>query len=220
MTAIYVDPTVGALRELHREQRATEHGVCSIREYLKTQAMTIHCAHADGNEAVAFHLGCWCPELVGTGVDNIMSVDLQFGQVLESIAREHGFSDWAAVERLGNQTVEAEFERAVDALIEGRIEDLSTMLQISPALVTQTSRYGHRATLLHYIGANGVESCRQITPVNAAAVARCLLEAGASVNAHAQMYGGGTTTLELVTTSAHPHNAGVVEELVAVLKSA
>ena len=41
----------------------------------------------------------------------------------------------------------------------------------------------HRATLLHYVGANGVEDYRQRSPQNAVAVAEALLAAGAEVDA-------------------------------------
>src|SRR5687767_9692458 len=44
-------------------------------------------------------------------------------------------------------------------------------------------------TLLHYLGANGVEPFRQHTPKNAVEIVAVLLDAGADVNAEAQMYG-------------------------------
>ena len=49
---------------------------------------------------------------------------------------------------------------------------------------------GARATLLHYVAANGVEGYRQLTPPNAVAIADALLDAGADVDALADMYGG------------------------------
>ena len=51
-------------------------------------------------------------------------------------------------------------------------------------------------------------------------IARLLIERGADVDAYAEMYGCGQTTLALVRTSAHPAAAGVAEPLVALLKSA
>ncbi len=44
-----------------------------------------------------------------------------------------------------------------------------------------------------------------------------LLKAGAEVDAVADMYGGGATTLGLVTTSIHPKVAGVLHALIDVL---
>ncbi len=62
--------------------------------------------------------------------------------------------------------------------------------------------------LLHYVGSNGVETRRQQVPLNLAEIARVLLERGADVNARARIYGG-CTTLALVSSSAHPREAGV-----------
>jgi hypothetical protein len=74
----------------------------------------------------------------------------------------------------------------------------------------------HHATLLNYVGANGVESHRQRTPHNAVAIARMLLDAGAEIDATGDMYGG-TTTLGLVATSIHPLQAGVQNRVIAFL---
>jgi hypothetical protein len=76
----------------------------------------------------------------------------------------------------------------------------------------------HHATLLHYVGANGVELFRQRTPKNAVKVADVLLDAGANINAMADMYGS-ADTLGLVATSIHPITAGVQEELMECLLS-
>ena len=44
-----------------------------------------------------------------------------------------------------------------------------------------------------------------------------LLNSGADVNAEANLYGGGSTTLELTATSVHPERAGVQESLMQLL---
>ena len=75
----------------------------------------------------------------------------------------------------------------------------------------------HRATLLHYVSANGVENYRQKTPANIVDIAHRLLDAGAEVDAEADVYGGGATTLYLVVTSAHPRQAGVQNPLADLL---
>jgi hypothetical protein len=43
---------------------------------------------------------------------------------------------------------------------------------------------------LHYCSANGVEGYRQKTPKNIVEITRILLEAGAEVDARADVYGG------------------------------
>ena len=71
--------------------------------------------------------------------------------------------------------------------------------------------------MLHYVSANGVEGYRQKTPKNIVEIARVLLNAGADVNAEADVYGGGATTLGLVATSVHPFRAGVQNPLLQIL---
>jgi hypothetical protein len=91
------------------------------------------------------------------------------------------------------------------------------LLSRSPDLVHARSTREHHATLLHYVSANGVESYRQKTPANVERVARRLLDDGAEVDAEADVYGGGATTLGLVVTSAHPRRAGVQNALADLL---
>jgi len=75
----------------------------------------------------------------------------------------------------------------------------------------------HGATLLHYVAANGVEGYRQRSPGNAVDVATMLLDAGADVNALAQMYGGDCATLSMLISSAPPADTGVQVPLVHLL---
>lgn len=119
-----------------------------------------------------------------------------------------------------NQQLDSEFESAVEMVITGNINDLRTILKLNPRLTVQSSGYSHSAKLLHYLGVNGVESQRQITPMNCVQIGQCLIDNGAEVNTHANMYGGGSTTLGLVLSGAHPAKAGVTEALAKVLKDA
>ena len=114
------------------------------------------------------------------------------------------------------------FEAAVDAVVSGDLETLKTLLHDNPSLVAARSSRDHRATLLHYIAANGVEGDRQKTPPNAVEVAQLLIEVGAEVDALAETYGGGKnqTSLNLLLTSAHPARAGLQADLVRTLCSA
>jgi len=111
------------------------------------------------------------------------------------------------------------FETAADAVIVGRVAELQALLRDQPSLATARSRREHHATLLHYVAANGVEQYRQKSPANAVEIATTLLEAGADVDALADTYAGGTTetTLNLLVSSVHPHDAGVQVTLVHTL---
>jgi hypothetical protein len=112
------------------------------------------------------------------------------------------------------------FESAVDALIAGNTTTLKALLRENPALIRARSVRSHHATLLHYIGTNGVEDERQRYPPNALEMLKILLAAGAEVDAEADLYGGGATTLGLVSTSIHPSKAGVMIPLLETLIAA
>jgi hypothetical protein len=137
------------------------------------------------------------------------------------IARNHDFENWQAfathldaVTRPDSPV--ARFEAAVDAIVSGEADRLQRLLQDDRESVRARSTRRHHATLLNYVGANGVEAHRQKTPKNAVEIARILLDAGAEIDAAGEMYGG-TTTLGLVATSIHPLHAGVQNALIEFL---
>jgi len=152
-------------------------------------------------------------EVAGTALD---LADAQL-----AVARGYNFRDWAALEdHVGLVTQKNalihRFETAVEAVVSGNLAGLRQLLRAHPDLVQARSRRVtcfdppmHRATLLHYIAANGVEGYRQRTPKNAVEVAKTLLQAGAEVDALADMYGGQCTTLSLLVSSCHPAEAGL-----------
>src|ERR1044072_3498701 len=108
-------------------------------------------------------------------------------------------------------------EAAADAIVAGDIKTLKRLLETDPALVRVRSQHEHRATLLHYVSANGVEGYRQRTPRNIVKITKLLIDAGAEVDAEADVYGGGATALGLAATSVHPYRAGVQNELIQIL---
>src|SRR5580704_15262713 len=138
------------------------------------------------------------------------------------IARAHGFESWPKfakqLEALArkNSSV-SRFEAAADAIVSGDIATLKRLLREEPELIRARSTREHRATLVHYVSANGVEGYRQKTPKNIVAIAEILLNAGAEIDATAEVYGGGCTTLGLTATSVHPERAGVQEELLQTM---
>jgi hypothetical protein len=140
------------------------------------------------------------------------------------LAREHGFERWpklvkhiAALNR--QDSLVPAFELAADAIAAGDIATLRRLLRENPGLIRERSTRAHRATLLHYLGANGLEDYRQKTPKNAVEVLKVLLNAGADVDAAADMYNQ-DTALGLVATSVHPVRAGVQQALMEALLAA
>ncbi len=139
------------------------------------------------------------------------------------IARAHGFASWpvfaAHLESLTQSSSSVSvFEAAVRAIINGDSQTLRRLLRDDPGLVRARSTREHRATLLHYVSANGVEGYRQVSPKNIAEITKILLDAGADADAGAEVYGSSRcTALGLVATSAPPDAAGVQLGVIDVL---
>jgi hypothetical protein len=138
------------------------------------------------------------------------------------IARGHGFESRPVFakqiqEFQRDNSPDARFEAAADAIVSGDIRTLERLLRDEPELVRARSQRTHHGTLLHYVAANGVEDFRQKTPANIVDIAKLLLDSGANVNAEAGAYGGGATTLGLAATSVHTERAGVQEDLMRTL---
>ena len=138
------------------------------------------------------------------------------------LAGLHGFESWPAFAGHIDALDEAsspisQFESAADAIVTGNQATVGRLIAQSPGLVRARSSRTHHATLLHYVAANGHEGFRQRTPSNAVEIARFLLEAGSEVDALADMYGHPCTTMQMLVSSAHPHEAGVQVPLVDTL---
>lgn len=140
----------------------------------------------------------------------------------DATARAHGFETWTRLQRhilalADKKSPAARFEAAVEAIISGKTAPLKRLLRQDPKLVRARSGRMHRATLLHYVSANGVEGYQQKTPPNIVEIAKMLLSAGARVDAEANAYGARLTTLHLTATSVHPERAGVMNALLELL---
>jgi len=216
---VYVSEWVSEVERLHHELFTDDFLSLPIRVQLDQQAHQIVTAHNAGDRAVVPHITCWHPKLVCHSAEDIMGSEFTLDDARETIAREYGFTNWADVEARGANPPDPEFENAVDTLLRGDVEELSQLLAGDPSLVHRRSSFGHRSTLLHYVGSNGVESHRQRVPLNLAEIAQVLVNAGADVNATANIYGG-STTIGLLVTSDHPATAGVTADVLKVLEAA
>jgi hypothetical protein len=217
---VYVCDQVREVERLHRDLLTDKVRQLPIRDQLDRQANRILEGHKAGDCAVVTHITCWHPKLVCHSADEIMGSNFTLDDARQTIAREYGFADWSDVETRGGMPPDKDFEIAVDTLLRGDVEKLRGLLSSDPSLVRRRSSFGHRSTLLHYVGSNGVETYRQRVPMNLAEITRILVEAGADVNATAEMYGGGSTVLGLLVTSSHPAEAGVTGDVLKVLEAA
>lgn len=203
-TAVYVAPSVAAVRALW--DRSGRFAGPLIREQLSRFAEALVAAHATGGRSAAVLVGNWSDG----GDDELRSVGMLSREHAHLIvARDHGFSTWLSVEG----ECDPIFELATDAVVHGQINELNALLTAHPELPVRRSGYGHRATLLHYTAANGVEIRRQVVPANAAKVVAALLDAGADRSAKLRAYGGEFDVRAMLKSSAHPRVAGVAAEI-------
>lgn len=165
----------------------------------------------------------WRPKFIPDS--EIREAELTLDDARLAVARCYDFVDWPAlasyVGAVQQDGAIAEFEAAVEAVTDGDLAALQAALERNPGLVRARSTRVccfdppvHRATLLHYVAANGVEGWRQKTPHNAVEIARALLQAGAEPDAVADMYGGHWTTLALLVSSSHPAEAKLQAPLI------
>jgi len=161
------------------------------------------------------------PHYRGKTVTDVRPESLDIDDARLVVAQEYSFYTWHDLGRFATKVSEdgpvRKFEQAVEAVVSGDVGTLRSMLRDDPELIRARSERRHRATLLHYIAANGVEGMRQKTPSNAVEVARLLLDAGADPDAVAVMYDNLCTTMSMLVSSAHPAHAGVQAELAELL---
>jgi ankyrin repeat protein len=147
------------------------------------------------------------------------TLDLADAQIV--VAQEYAFWKWEDLAKFTEAVARdgpiARFEIAVDAVVDGDLAKLESMLVEHPELAHARSTRRHHATLLHYTAANGVEGVRQKTPPNAVAIAKALLDAGAEPDAVADMYDHKCTTMGMLVSSAHPAGAGLQIPLAELL---
>jgi hypothetical protein len=200
---VYVAADVDAVRVLWSCSGAL--AGTDVRAQLESYADALAAAYAAQDPGAAVLIkNWWRPE-----VDGPLSGELGEREARLIVARDHGFDAWSSVSR----RCDTRFESAVDAVVDGRTADLKELLTADSSLATHRSMYGHRATLLHYTAANGVEIRRQAVPENAPAVAGMLIAAGADPASLMSASGGSFDVLQMLRTSSHPHIAGVAREL-------
>jgi hypothetical protein len=192
----------------------------TLEEY-QQQAEALFDALKSADEAAEWRFKWLHPRFRGQSVTDVRAATLDGTDAQLVVAHEYGFESWAdlaeftdAVSRDG--PVER-FEAAVEAVVAGDIATLRSMLRENPELVHACSTRRHHATLLHYVGANGVEGGRQKTPENAIEVTTILLDAGAEVDALADMYDKKCTTMSMLVSSCHPAEAGLQARLAETL---
>jgi hypothetical protein len=176
----------------------------------------LHEGHRARLPGAGVELSNWLPNSAGRSAQDLFDAPLSLDDAFEAVSRAHGFTGW----RAASSSVERgapDFEGAVELLLTADLPGLEAALDAAPDLVRRRSHYGHRATLLHYLAANGVETYRQRVPRNAANITAVLLARGADPLAKADMYDGSRTTRSMLISSSHPAHAGVTADILKLL---
>jgi ankyrin repeat protein len=185
------------------------------------EAATLLAALRAGDDAAAWCVKWEHPRFRGKDVADVRRASLGLDDARTVVARVYGCEDWphlaAFARSVASDDRVAAFERAADAVVGGHAGALRALLAAQPSLARERSARRHRATLLHYVAANGVENVRQATPANAVEIATLLLDAGAEPDALADMYDQRCTTMSLLVSSSHPAAAGLQAELSELL---
>lgn len=167
---------------------------------------------------IEFEINNYHPNYLGLHGNVFLKNHLKKKDARLTVAREYGFEKWKDVKHLGKKKYDPVFEHAIEHLLSGERDELEELLKQDHHLIKQRSRYGHKATLLHYTASNGIEMWRQRVPENLPEITQCLLDYGADKNAKMHVYGGDFDTLSLLESSAHPFDAGVGERMLELLK--
>ena len=146
----------------------------SLKQY-ETQAKDLVKAYRSGDPEAMRCFRRYHPRLRGRADTNdrndvtdseIRSARLTLADAQSVVARRYCFESWrklmkyvAALTR--KDSVVLQFESAVEAIISGDVITLESSLRENPASVRARSTREHHATLLHYVGANGVDGFRQ-----------------------------------------------------------
>src|SRR5262249_45410268 len=157
----------------------------------------------------------------GKTIADVRTTPLELADAKAVIAHEYAFASWADLVTFADVIQQdgpvMQFESAVETVVSGNVPALSSSLRQHPELARARSTRTQQATLLHYVAANGIEDCRQHPPANALEVAKILLDAGAEVDALADMYEHQCTTMSMLVSSCHPADAGLQGALAELL---
>lgn len=187
-----------------------------VKEYLLALAKRMYEGVQANHSFIFREINNYHQDYLGKPIDELQKMNWTLSDCQQTIANEYGFKNWDAIP--DDLEYDKDFEVAVDYLLIAQFDYLKKCIEKNPELLHRKSRFGHQATLLHYVGSNGVEMWRQVVPFNLVQMTKYLIEQGADKDAKMKVYGGEFSVLPLLETSAHPRAAGVIDEMKAVLK--
>jgi len=216
--SVFVHDHVRAVQDLYGDIIGADALERSCREQIELLADRLAAGHRAHHPGAWVELHNWHPDLVDRTEADVWDLSLGSADFLGAAGRGHGYADPTDVE--GDDTRPSpRFEAVVDAMLRGDLDGLAKDLDDDPTLARGASHWPHRATLLHYATANGVEIYRQVVPSNLPDLVRLIIDHGADVNATSFAYGARQRPLGLLLSSGHPHLAGVTTDVAAILRA-
>lgn len=209
---VYIPEPVAKIIAFYGNLLETKDTYPSIGNHLEALALRMWEGVREENESVIKEISNYHRQHLGRDTATLLAIGLNEEDCKKAIANEYGFRRWSEVVHQ-TQPYEMLFEGAIDALLTGRLKELKQRIGDNPWLVNSKSRFGHRATLLHYSVSNGVEMWRQKVPLNLPEAVEFLLEAGINPQAKMNVYEGAYTASELLFSSTHPRDAGIFEAM-------
>ncbi|MEM7380392.1 MAG: hypothetical protein AAF361_04245 [Bacteroidota bacterium] len=184
----------------------------SIKDHLEALASRMWEGVQQKHKGILNEISNYHWKYLGKGTAMLAEAGLDHEDCRQAIANEYGFRRWSEVLYL-TRPYNINFEKAINLMLDGDRNELEKLLSDDDKLLNSKSDYGHKATLLHYAVSNGVELWRQRVPLNLPEVVAMLIQKGINTRAKMKVYNGEYAPAELLLSSAHPLEAGVLPEL-------
>lgn len=217
MEKVYKPKIVTQLEEFYGETLIAYNKGISVGDHLSLLSEKLWIGIQAKYDPVYAELNNYNKKFIGQSRDELKAAEITKEDCYETIANEYGFESWELLTSQTDLKYNLNFERAIEFILAGNIVSLKESISNEPNIVEERSQYGHKATLLNYCGSNGVEFWRQKVPLNLPEITQYLLDHGADLNAKMLVYGGEYDTLSLLKTSAHPYEAGIINEMQKIL---
>ena len=214
---IYQSKVVEKLREFYEEDNLLNlEEMIYVKDYLSVLADKMYEGVILQKDYIFQEINNYHKDFLGKPIQELKALNLTLADCQTAIAHEYGFESWEMIPN--DIEYDDEFEITVGFLLNGRLDFLKAAIEEKPDLIFRKSKFGHEATLLHYVASNGVEFWRQIVPENLPEITKFLIEKGADKDSKMKVYRGEFSVLPLLESSAHPFAAGVADELIEILK--
>ena len=210
MAKVYITGSVKNVRALYSNHLKLVNEKAKIRKWLEETVQILWTGYQIANPGVVVELTNFHPNLIGASSEAVFATTVSYKEIEEVILEEYGFFSWDDVQEAGS--FNPLFEQAVNVALQGDIATMQTLLDKDPTIISETSSFGHKASIIQYLAANGVEMWRQYVSQNVIEMLELLIEFGANPNTENNIFGG-STLRTLIETSEHSFKSGKTDEM-------